>query len=280
MQSKNKQNKALQQEVKQLIETHLEQKQISAKKLAETIGVSNGTISNVLNEQWERLNKAMLLKLRSFFKSKEWQLIETTNFINIQSQCDKARRLRMLVGIIGYSGAGKTTALRNYYQTHPNTYLVTCARTMRTKQFLAEILRALGSSFLASDYEMVKEIINKLNTRQSPLLIIDEASKLSPNALMYLQDIWDGVEDNASIVIAGVEYLLTNLKKASDKNKIGMPEFYGRVSSWMQLVAPTRIEIKSIAKNNGITSDKAIQDMYRLSNFRYVRNSILNLLNK
>ncbi|MDB0601605.1 ATP-binding protein [Tenacibaculum maritimum] len=280
MKDKNKQKEVLQQEVKELIATHINNKNESQEKLAENIGVSNGTISNVLNEQWERLSDTMLLKLRSFFKKKGWQLIETTNFLNIQNQCDKARYQNLLVGIIGYSGAGKTTALRTYYQANPSTYLVTCARTMRTKQFLAEVLRALGSSYLASDYEMVRKIISKLNKMHSPLLIIDEASKLSPNALMYLQDIWDGVEDNAGIIIAGVEYLLTNLKKASDKNKIGMPEFYGRVSSWMQLVSPTRVEIRSIAENNGITSEKEIKNMYRLSNFRYVRNSILNIINQ
>lgn len=174
---------------------------------------------------------------------------------------------------------GKTTALQNYYNSNGNTFLVTCNRAMRSKQFLGEILRSLEINYIASDYEMVKMIIDVLNKKDNPLLIIDEASKLSPTAIMYMQDIWDGIEDNAGIVLAGVEYLLGNIKKGAERNKIGMPEFYGRVASWTYLQEPTKKEIEAISQNNGLTNPDDIKKMYRLGNFRYVRNSILNIVN-
>ncbi len=269
----------LQQEVKDLITNHLQQKKVSQNKLAETLGVSSATVSNILNEFWERVNETMLLKIKSFFKTKGWTVIETTNFLTIQTCCRNARERKTMTGIIGYTGAGKTTALQNYYDAHPNTFLVTCNRAMRTKQFLGEILKSLGVSYIASDYEMVKMIIDVLNKKENPLLIIDEASKLSPNALMYIQDIWDGIEHNAGIVLAGVEYLFDNLKKGAERNKIGMPEFYGRVALWQHLLEPTKIEIETICQNNGVTDPAEIKGMYRLGNFRYVRNTILNLVN-
>ncbi len=51
-QSKRKSMKKneLQQEVRELILNHLKQKKVSQNKLAEMIGVSNGTISNIVNE--------------------------------------------------------------------------------------------------------------------------------------------------------------------------------------------------------------------------------------
>lgn len=270
----------LQQEVKDLILVYMEQKKVSQNKLADLLGVSPATVSNIVNELWERLNEAMLLKIKSFFKSAAWVVIETTNFTIIQDCCKKARKRKLLTGIIGFTGAGKTIALQNYYTNNPNTFMVTCARTMRVKQFLAEILKALGVNYLASDYEMVKQIIEILNKKSNPLLIIDEASKLSPNALMYIQDIWDGIESNAGLVIAGVEYLFDNLKKSADKNKLGMPEFYGRVSSWQYLQEPSKPEIEAICQNNGVSDMAQIKTMYRLGNFRHVRNSILNLVNQ
>lgn len=277
-QSKRKSMKKneLQQEVRELILTHLKQKKVSQNKLAEMIGVSNGTISNIVNEIWERINETMLLKVKSFFKTKNWNLITTYNFSTIHGACNEAREYKKMIAIVGYSGAGKTTALHNYYQNNPETYLVTCGRAMRTKQFLGEILKALGVNYSASDYEMVRMIIDELNQKQSPILLIDEASKLSPTALMYLQDIWDGIEDNGAIILAGVEYLLTNIKKGAERNKIGMPEFYGRVNRWVHLQQPQKEEVNAICENNGFTDEKMIKTMYRFSNFRFIRNVILN----
>lgn len=269
----------LQEEVRELVITHLEQKKISQNKLAETIGVSNGTISNIVNEVWERLNESMLLKIRSFFNTKDWTIIETHNFLTVKNACNEAREFKKMISVIGYSGAGKTTALQHYYQKNANTYLVTCGRAMRTKQLLSEVLKSLGVNYLASDYEMVRMIIDELNKKESPLLIIDEASKLSPNALMYLQDIWDGIEDNGGIVIAGVEYLINNIKKGAEKNKMGMPEFYGRVSKWIYLQLPEKKEVEAICINNGLTDKDLIKSMLRIGSFRLMRNVINNHLN-
>lgn len=265
------------QEVKTLVEAFLKNKEVSQNKMAEMLGVSPATVTNLLNENWEKLNQSMLLKIRSFFDTKEWVAIETANFSTIQKSCNEAKILHKMVAIIGYAGAGKTLALRNYYENNSNTYMVTCSRAMRTKQFLNEILKGFGVNFLSSDYEMTKRIIDEMNKKSGTLLIIDEASKLSENALMYIQDIWDGVEDNAGIVLAGVEYLYTNIKKASDKNKIGMPEFYSRVSYWQKLNTPTKAEINTICEHNNITDEKLKRTLYRGANFRLIRNAIQNL---
>ena len=267
----------LQQEVKGLLSSFISQKEVSQKKLAEMIGVSSATLSNIQNEVWERVNESILLKIKSFFRTKDWAIVETTNFSTIQAKCNEARVRNTMIGIIGFTGAGKTTALRSYYENNPNTFMVTCTRTMRTKQFLSEILKSMGVHYLASDFEMLQYIIKEFNKKNNALLIIDEASKLSANCLMYIQDLLDAIEDNAGIVIAGVEYLLTNIKKAADRNKVGMPEFYGRVALWQHLIEPSKKEIESICIHNGIAEKSQIKAMYRLSNFRYVRNSILNL---
>lgn len=269
----------LQEEVRELVIAHLHQKNISQNRLADMIGVSNGTISNIVNEVWERLNESMLLKIKSFFSTKNWTVIETHNFLTIKNACNEAREFKKMISIIGYSGAGKTTALQHCYQKNANTYLVTCGRAMRTKQLLSEILKSLGVNYLASDYEMVRMIIDELNKKESPLLIIDEASKLSPNALMYLQDIWDGIEDNGGIIIAGVEYLINNIKKGAEKNKMGMPEFYGRVSKWIYLQLPEKKEVEAICINNGLTDKDLIKSMHRIGSFRLMRNVINNHLN-
>ena len=206
-----------------------------------------------------------------------WKLIVTDNFKTVQDVCISARKRNTLLGIIGFAGAGKTTALEVYQKNNENTYLVTCARAMKSKQFLVMILASLDISFLASDYEMSKKIINELNNKKGALLIIDEASKLSPIALMYLQDIFDGIEGNSSIVIAGVEYLHDNIKKSAEKSKVGMPEFFSRVAQWSELSLPTRKEIATLCEVNGITDEEIIKDIVKFTNYREVRNRVINI---
>lgn len=268
---------ALQQKVKELVVNLLQNKEVSQNKLAEMIGISPATLTNLLKERWEKFNESMLIKIYSYFTPNNWNLVETTNFETIYCRCDEARNKKSLIALIGYAGAGKTATIRNYYENNPDTYLVTCAKNMRTKQFLSEILKSLGVSYLASDFEMTKTIIEELNKKQAPLLIIDEASKLSSTHLMYIQDIWDGIEPNCGLILAGVDYLLTNVKKQAEKNKIGMPEFYSRVSMWQYLSPPTKEEIKSICIANGIEDKNALQAICKLKNFREVKHAIKNL---
>lgn len=211
---------------------------------------------------------------------KDWVIVGTSNFNSIQKECKRAKEQRLMIGIIGSTGAGKTTALKHFHNENPDTYLVTCSRTMKTKQLLAEILRAFGISYIASDFEMMKMIVETINRKDNILLIIDEASKLTPNALMYLQDIWDGIEENAGLVLAGVEYLYSNMKKGAERNKQGIPEFYGRITSWLELTEPTATEIKAVCQYNGIESPEKVSGISGLKNFRYVRNIILNIKNQ
>lgn len=207
----------------------------------------------------------------------KWNLISTHNFDAIQKHCNSARQRTTLLAVVGYAGAGKTTALEHYHENNANTYLVTCARAMKSKQFLSSILLALDIYYLASDYEMCQKIIVELKNKKGSLLMIDEASKLSPNALMYVQDIFDGIEGTSGIIIAGVEYLYENIKKSAEKNKVGMPEFFSRVGQWLELEPPTPKEIEAICLNNDFTDKEKIKLITRLKNFRMTRNSIQNL---
>ena len=97
---------------------------------------------------------------------------------------------------------------------------------------------------------------------------------------MYLQDIWDGIEENAGLILAGVEYLYSNMKKGAERNKQGIPEFYGRIASWLELTEPTTKEIKAICQFNGVENPSEVTGILGLKNFRYVRNIIINLKNQ
>ncbi len=270
-------NQTQAQEVRMLIVKHIEQKQISQNELSKQLSVSSATISNIINERWDRVKDSMLLSIKGKLNPQRWQISNTANFQNIISICDESRRYKRMVSIIGFTGAGKTTALTHYYKKNANTYMVTCKKSMRPKQLFQQILLSLGINYTGTIYEIIERITEEMNSKENPLLIMDEVSKLGQINLMYLQDLWDSIEHNAGVVLAGVEYFKSNLKKAVERSKMGMPEFYGRVSIWQELFKPTKAEITSICMANGVEDTSIIQRLVRLQNFRLVHNAIQNI---
>ena len=261
-------------ELKKLIEDRISSKKISQNELAKQLEVSNGTISNILNDRWERINESMITKLYAKLNTgNKVKLIQTHNLQNIFETCDRARKFKKLVTIHGKEGAGKTVALDEYNRRNPNTYKITCINSMKPKQMLLELTRVLGMNYNASIYEMVLKIAEEINKKENPLIIIDEVSAMSQTNLLYLKDIWDMVENNCGIVHCGMDYFVTNLEKAVEKSKTGMPEFYSRISYYLKLSEITNEEIKFICNENGIDD---CTDFWHSMNFRVLGNLIKN----
>jgi DNA transposition AAA+ family ATPase len=261
-------------ELKKLIEDRISSKKVSQNELAKELEVSNGTISNILNDRWERLNESMITKLYAKLNTgNKLKLVETHNLQNIFETCDRSRKFKKLVAITGKEGAGKTVALDEYNRRNPNTYKITCINSMKPKQMLLELTRVLGLNYNASIYEMVLKIAEEINKKENPLIIIDEVSAMSQTNLLYLKDIWDMVENNCGIVLCGMDYFLANLEKAVEKSKTGMPEFYSRISYYLKLSEITNEEIQFICKENGIED---FTDFWHSMNFRVLGNLIKN----
>lgn len=261
-------------ELKQQLVKILEQKRISQNDLAVNLDISPAALSHILNEQWDKISNESFVSLYSQVMPDVWRIAKTANFQSIKSLCDETRKRSKMSGVIGYTGAGKTTALKAYNIKNANTYLVTCKKSMSTKQFFIEILKVMGIKFNGSIYDIIQTIAKELNRKQSPLLIIDEAGKLSIKQLLYMHDLRDSTQKNAGIVLAGVDYFKTNLLKAVEKSKEGMPELYDRISFWLSLNKPTRQEIKSICQINGLVQPDKIKSAQRLRNYRKLYNYI------
>ena len=262
-------------EIKNLINQRLEQKNISQNQFSKILGISNATLNYILNDNWEKVSDEMINKIYVQLKPQDLKIVKTINFQTVWENCTIARTHKKMIAITGTEGAGKTVAVSEYGKNHQNTYVVTCQNSMRPKQLFLEIVKAMGLNNNSNVYDLIQFLANEINKKENPVIIIDEVSLLNHTTLMYLKDLWDRI--NCGLVLVGVDYFKTNLIKAVEKNKIGMPEFFSRVNLWVELSKPKRNEIEFICRENSITDDETIKSLYWVNNFRILGNTISNI---
>jgi len=265
------------QQARELINDYTCKKKVSNNKLSKKLGVSAAVLTFIDKGQQDNLSEDILLKIINALKpSSAFNLVATSNYNSIQTICQKTQAHSQLNALIGYTGSGKTTGLYDYYMSAPNVYYMQCKNSMNRRQFLSALLAEMGINFIGSTYEMVKQICDLLNSQKKPLVIIDEAGKVSTNVLLDLHDIRNETLYSAGIIIAGCEYFQRNIEKAVTKDKTGYPEFHGRVINWNVLNKPTKAEIQAICHANGVSDDDTIKDFQKLPNYRLLYNAITN----
>ena len=264
------------EQIKEACKSYIASKGLSQNKLATQIGISAGTISQILNGNWHDIKEEMWRKVWNKVSSVQFisDVFETTDFKACTNACDAANKHHLMVGIIGDTGMGKTTTLEAYAQ-RKNVFYVVYDKTMKPKQFFITLLREMGISFEGSINEMVNRIADELNTISNPLLIIDEAGKIIQTMILYLHVLRDKTHKNCGIVLGGMPYFKSNLIKFSNKEKEGYAEFYRRINIWHSLKGLSRSEIMHICNESGIEDEETIKEMQGRKKFGELYNAIL-----
>lgn len=202
------------------------------------------------------------------------ELFETSDFKSCVSACNNARKHHFMIGITGDTGMGKTTALETY-ASKKNTFYVAYDKTMKPKQFFVTLLKEMAIQFDGSINEMVTRIAEELNTLTAPLVIIDEAGKITHTMILYLHVLRDKTKKNCGIVLGGMPYFKSNLIKFSNKQKEGYAEFLRRINIWHSLTGLSRAEVQFICSSSGITESEIIKSLMHHKRFGDLYNAIL-----
>lgn len=263
--------------IKDSVNTFCAKKEISKNDLSTMVDVSPATLSNLENERWDMLKDSMLAKIYRYVKPSDWNIIRTANLATVQLMCADAQINNKMLGLIGYTGAGKTTALKDYYHKQGKVYYMVGKKSMRPKRFFSNLLQQMGVSYLGTIGDMIDRIALEFNKQPNSLLLIDEAGKLDQTMFMYLHDLRDETIDTTGILLAGVEYFKSNLDRAVEKQKQGMPEFMGRINAWQELGSPNKNEARAICEANGVTDQDLMLNFINVKDLRQLSNQIINV---
>lgn len=263
------------EQIKSAINDYCKIKGLSKNELATQAGVSSATLSKIENGKWDDIDEKLWRKVWNKVNDKSASaLISTGDFTICFKACEAAQKNRFMIGLIADTGMGKTTALAAY-SLRKNVFYVPYEKSMAPKHFFIALLKEMGISYEGNINSMLNRIADELNTVSSPLLIIDEAGKLTHTMILYLHVLRDKTIKNCGIVLSGMPYFRNNLSKCSDKQKEGYAEFYRRINLWQDLKGLTRKEIIFICEQNQITDSEVIRDFQSKKRFGDLNNEIL-----
>jgi DNA transposition AAA+ family ATPase len=220
------------QEIKNALQLYCEQKG-GQNKAANTLkDVSAGTVTQILKENWELISEKMWRSIAAQIgiKSKTWNIVETKNYKNLTAMFADAQENALVMAITGEAGTGKTLTATAYSDNNRNVFLISCNEFWNRKLFLQELLRAMGKNPAGDTVgEMVVSIVQSLKSTENPLIVMDEADKISDQVLYFFITLYNQLEDYCGIILMATDYLEKKIKRGLRFNRKGYKEIYSRL---------------------------------------------------
>ena len=231
-------------------------------------GTSAGTVSCILSGKWENISDAMWRKVReqvSFVREQEWQIVETGAYQEITYALTDAQDSCNVTWVVGEAGSGKTTTAKVYADEHREVFYLQCSEDLHKGEFVREIARIIG--IRGEGYtvrELWKEILARLIQMNAPLLIFDEADKLTESVFHYFISLYNKVEDKCGVVFLSTDYIKKRVRNGLRHEKPGYKEFYSRIGrKYFEIDDTTPNDVYAICTANGLTERKDIEEVLR-----------------
>lgn len=230
---------------------------------------SVGTVSNIVNGKYENISDEMFRNIASQISSRTkesgWQIVETSAYQEIRYALDDAQHWRNVTWIVGEAGCGKTTTARLYTDENREVFYILCSEDMKKGDFVREIARKVG---IKTDGHNIREIwsliLDDVIQMDAPLLIFDEADKLTEPVFHYFISMYNKLEDKSGIVFMSTDYIKKRISFGLRHQKPGYKEFFSRMGrKYFELEETTANDVYSICVANGVQDKKKIEEVIR-----------------
>lgn len=256
------------QQIKEALAAYMA-KYPSRNKAAQSLkGVSAPTISSIMNDNWVNISDDMWRNIASQVLTGavgEWQVVGTAANQEMNYVLDDAQRWRNVTWVVGDAGCGKTTAARQYEAEHTEVFYILCSEDMRRGDFIRDIARRIG---LRTDGSTLRDALDAITAAivqmQHPLLIFDEADKLSERVFHYFIDLYNRLEERCGIVFFSTAYIKRRIKMGLRYDKKGYNEIDSRIGrKFFELEPTSPNDVYAVCAANGLNDKAIISDIIR-----------------
>lgn len=259
---------------KQTIVEHLmefcEQKGSQAKAAA-TLKVSAAIVSQMVNGNWEMIRDEMWRTVSAGIgmQGGNWTTVETAGYRRMTAVLDDAQQNSLVMAVVGDAGCGKTQAIGQYVKTHRNAYHLQCAEYWNKKNFLQNLCQQMGMrDTYGTVYELIEDIVRELEKQDSPLIIVDEADKLSDGVLYFFITFYNRLEDHCGIVLTATGYLKKRIIAGERNERKGFAEIHSRVGrNFIAMPQTSADDVAAICEANGVTDLHTINEISKRCDF-------------
>lgn len=226
-------------------------------------GTSAGTVSSILNGRWDNVSDDMFRSIAAQIGAVRsgWQLVETGAFQEVRFALEDAQESKNVTWVVGEAGCGKTTAARSYAGERGEVFYVLCSEDMRRGDFVREIARRVG---IRTDGVTVRElwglILDDVVQMDRPLLIFDEADKLTEPVFHYFISLYNRLEDRAGVVFLSTDYICSRFRRGLQYQKPGYKELFSRIGrKFFELEPTSAVDVHAVCRANGV-NEKSLLD--------------------
>lgn len=236
----------------------------SWQKAAVTAGANASTISSSMQykENWGKVSESMWRKVANnigvSLAAEYWQLADTTNTDLMQRYLDRAQFQSMFMAISHNAGQGKSTGVEMYRQCHDAVYFLEAEESWGHRQFVVKLAEVLG--IRDTRYMRVADLTDavvlalKRYAAKKPLVIIDEANKLSSRSLRLFIPFFNKLQDQVGMVLIGAHDLKHIIQAGVRRDERGFDELESRLGrTYWSLAGIFKRDVVAICEANGVT---------------------------
>lgn len=226
------------------------------------VGVSPATVTQIVTGKWELINEKMWRSIAAQIgvKQTRWNIVETRNYRALSDIFADAQENALVLAVCGEAGTGKSLTAAHYGAENPNVYVLACSEYWNRKTFLRELLRVMGKNPAGDTVgDMVDDVVMALKRRENPLIILDEADKLSDQVMFFFITFYNKLEDYCGIVLMATDYLEKKVRRGLRLNKKGYKEIYSRIGRrFVAMPGLSETDISDVCRANGVEGMREI----------------------
>lgn len=225
-------------------------------------GVSGATVSQIVNGRWADIADEMWRKVaaQTGCESEPWNAVKTNTYRDLTALLEDAQANSLWMAITGNAGTGKTYTCGQYARGHRDVYVVSCDPDWTKRDFFSAALRRMGKDAAGLNLTQMKvKMVNALRMLETPILILDEADKLSDTVLNSFITLYNELQYDCSVIFLATEFLNKRMTAGVRYSKKGFNELWSRVGRrCVALKGVTAQDIVAICEANGVEDPKEI----------------------